>query len=92
MRERVPLVDLIRGERCAVSIHPACAIDYLEWSGKVGEPGGVYDRPGILRGSLLCCKCFDEYLPYAPDDDNPGDTANGGLYETRVGGAAVVGY
>ena len=27
MRERIPLVDLIRCERCAVSIHPACAID-----------------------------------------------------------------
>ena len=54
---------MIRCERCAVGIHPACAIDYSEWSGKVGEPGGLYDRLEILRGSLLCCKCFDEYLP-----------------------------
>ena len=58
---------------------------YSEWSGKAGEPGGLYDRRGILRGSLLCCKCFDEYLPYASDDD-PGDTANEGLYETRIMG------
>ena len=84
-RERKSLVDLTRCERCAVGIHPACAVDYSEWSGKVGEPGGLYDRRGIIRGPLLCCKCFDEYLPYAPDDD-PGGTVNGGLYETCVGG------
>ena len=47
--------------------------------------GGLYGKLGIHRGSLFCCKCFDEHLPYAPDDD-PGDTACGGLYETRVGG------
>ena len=40
-RERMSLVDLIRCERCAVGIHLACAIDYSEWSGKVGEPGGA---------------------------------------------------
>ena len=78
-------MDLVRFERCAVGTHPACAVDYSEWSGKVGEPGGYYDRRGILRKPLLCCKCFDEYLPYAPDDD-PDDTANDGLYDTRAGG------
>ena len=62
--ERKSLVDLVRCERCAVGIHPACAVDYSEWSGKVGEPGGYFDRRDILRGALLCCKCFDEYLPY----------------------------
>ena len=73
-------------QREEVCIHPACAINYSEWTGKVSEPGGVYDRSGILRGSLLCCKCFDEFLPYTPEDD-PGGTAHGGLYETRrVGG------
>ena len=41
-RERKSLVDLVRCERCAVGIHPACAVDYSEWSGKVGEPGGYY--------------------------------------------------
>ena len=40
-RERMPLVGLIRCGRCAVGIHPACAIDYSEWPGKVGEPGGA---------------------------------------------------
>ena len=39
-RERKSLVDLVRCERCAVGIHPACAVNYSEWSGKVGEPGG----------------------------------------------------
>ena len=38
-RERISLIDLIRCERCAVGTHPACAIDYSEWPGKVGEPG-----------------------------------------------------
>ena len=68
-RERKSLVDLVRCERCAVGIHPACAVDYSEWSGKVGEPGGYYDRRGILRGALLCCKCFDDHLPYVWADD-----------------------
>ena len=41
-REWMPLVvGMIRCERYAVGIHPACAIDYTEWSGKVGEPGGA---------------------------------------------------
>jgi len=35
------LIDLIRCERCAVGIQPACTIDYSEWPGKVGEPGGL---------------------------------------------------
>ena len=48
-RERKSLVDLVRCERCAVGIHPACAVDYSEWSRKVGEPGGYYDRRDILR-------------------------------------------
>ena len=39
-RERKSLVDLVRCERCAVGIHPACAVDCSEWSGKVVEPGG----------------------------------------------------
>ena len=39
-RERKSLVELVRCERCAVGIHPACAVDYSEWSGKLGEPGG----------------------------------------------------
>ena len=81
----MPLVDLVRCGRCAVGIHPACAIDYSEWSDGPGKPGGLYDKPDIHRGSLLCCKCFDEHLPYAPDDD-PGGTVCGGLYEARVGG------
>ena len=68
-RERRPLVDLVRCERCAVGIHPACAVDYSEWSGKVGEPGGRYDNRDVLRGALLCCKCFDDHLPYAWADD-----------------------
>ena len=34
-RTRVSLVNLVRCERCAVGIHPACAVDYSEWSGKV---------------------------------------------------------
>ena len=38
-------------------------------------PGGGYDKLDIHRGSLLCCKRFDEHLPYAPDDD-PGGTAH----------------
>ena len=59
---RVPLVDMIRCERRSVSTHPACAIDYSEWSGKVGEPGGLYGKLDIRKGSLLCCKCFDEHL------------------------------
>ena len=63
-RERKSLVDLVRCERCAVGVHHACAVDYSEWSGKVGEPGGYFDRRDILRGALLCCKCFDEYHPY----------------------------
>ena len=84
-RERKSLVDLARCERCAVGIHSACAVDYSEWSCKVVEPRGLYDRRAILRGSLLCRKWFDEYLPYAPDDD-PGDgTVNGGLYEAVFG-------
>ena len=83
-RERKSLVDLVRCERCAVGIHPVCAVDYSEWSGKVGEPGGYYDRRDILRGGLLCCKCFDEYLPYVFADD-PESTENGGTYESRVG-------
>ena len=41
-RERKSLVDLVRCERCAVGIHPACAVDYSEWPGKVGELGGYY--------------------------------------------------
>ena len=52
-RERKSLVDLVRCERCAVGIHPACAVDYSEWSGKVCEPGGYFGRRGILRGALL---------------------------------------
>ena len=40
-RERKSLVGLIRCERCAVGIHPACAVDYSEWTGKAGEPGGA---------------------------------------------------
>ena len=49
-RERMSLVDLIRCERCAVGIHPACAIDCSEWSGKVGEPGGcTIARSGLVR-------------------------------------------
>ena len=52
-RERKSLVDLVRCERCAVGIHPACAVDYSEWSGKVCEPGGYFDRRGILKGALL---------------------------------------
>ena len=68
-RTRESLVDLVRCERCAVGIHPACAVDYSEWSGKVGEPGGYYDRRDILRGNLLCCKCFDDHLPYVWADD-----------------------
>ena len=68
-RERRPLVDLVRCERCAVGIHPACAVDYSEWSGKAGEPGGRYDNRDVLRGALLCCKCFDDHLPYAWADD-----------------------
>ena len=79
-------MDLVRCERCAVGIHPACAVDYSEWSGKVGEPGGYYDRRDILRGALLCCKCFDEYLPYAFEDD-PESTANGG--KRRLGLGAI---
>ena len=47
-RERKSLVDLVRCERCAVGIHPACAVDYSGWSGKVGEPGGYYDRPPAI--------------------------------------------
>ena len=39
--ERKSLVDLVRCERCAVGIHPACAVDYSEWSGSVAEPGGL---------------------------------------------------
>ena len=34
-RERKSLVGLVRCERCAVGVHPACAVDYSEWSGKV---------------------------------------------------------
>ena len=66
---------------------PACAIDYSEWwSGGPGKPrGGLYDKLDTHRGSRLCYKCFADHLPYAPADD-PGDTARGGLYETRVGG------
>ena len=85
---RVPLVDLMRCGRFAVGMHPTCAIDYSEWSGGPGTPRGAVRQarhPQVHRGSLLCCKCFDEHLPYAPDDD-PGDTACSGLYETRVGG------
>ena len=78
-RPRMPLADLIRCERCAVGIRPACAIGYSDWSGGPGKPGRLYGKLVILRmGSLLCCKCFDDYLPYAPDDD-PGDTACSGL-------------
>ena len=36
----MPLADLIRCERCAVGIHPACAIDYSAWSGGPGKRGG----------------------------------------------------
>ena len=52
---RIPLADLIRCKRCVVGIHPACAIDYSEWPGGAGKPGGVYDKLDIHRGSLLCC-------------------------------------
>ena len=48
-----------------------------------GRESGVF---ALLWGSLVFCKCFGDHLPYAPDDD-PGETACGGLYETRVGGA-----
>ena len=83
-RERKSLVDLVRCERCAVGVHPACAVDYSEWSGKVGEPRRYFDRRDILRGGLLCYKCFDEYLPYVWTDD-PESTANGGTYKPREG-------
>ena len=59
--------------------------------GLASQGGCMYDKLDISRGSLLCCKCFDGHLLYAPDDD-PGDTACKGLYETRVGGAAMVGH
>ena len=75
---------LVRCEICAVGVHLACAVDCSEWSGKVGEPGGYFDRRDILRGALLCCKCFDEYLPYVWADE-PESTANGGTYESREG-------
>ena len=61
---RMPLRDLIRCERCSVGIHPACAIDDSEWSGGPGKPRGLYDKLNIRRRSLLCCKCFDDHLPY----------------------------
>ena len=78
-------IELVRCERCAVGIHPACAVDYSEWSGKLGEPGGYYDNRDILRGALLCCKCFDEHLPYvwADDPDHNPDTV---IRETRESG------
>ena len=81
-RERKSLVELVRCERCAVGIHPACAVDYSEWSGKLGEPGGYYDNRDILRGALLCCKCFDEHLPYVWVDD-PDHDPDTDIRETR---------
>ena len=39
--ERKSLVGLVRCERCAVGIHPAYAVGYSEWSGKVGSRGGT---------------------------------------------------
>ena len=63
-------------------IHPACAVDYSEWSGKVGEPGGYYDNRDILRGALLCCKCFDDHLPYVWADD-PDHNPDVDIRETR---------
>ena len=41
---RIPLADLIRCERCAVGIHPACAIDHSEWSGGPRSSGCLYDK------------------------------------------------
>ena len=80
--ERKSLVELVRCERCAVGIHPACAVDYSEWSGKLGEPGGYYDNRDILRGALLCCKCFDDHLPYVWADD-PDHNPDTDIRETR---------
>ena len=61
---------------------PACAVDYSEWPGKVGEPGGYYDRRDILRGALLCCKCFDDHLPYVWADD-PDHNPDADIREIR---------
>ena len=41
-----------------------------------------YDNRDILRGALLCCKCFDEHLPYVWVDD-PDHDPDTDIRETR---------
>ena len=87
LEERKGMCELTRCERCAVSIYVGCAIEYSHHTGSPNHPCCLYAKCDVLRGALLCSKCFDEFLPYCEDDD-PGDTKNGGFYDTRPGGVS----
>ena len=63
---------MTRCERCAVSIHVACAVEYSCYAGRARSCS--YGKRDVQRGSLLCSKCFDEFMPY--HDDDSGDAAN----------------
>ena len=69
LEERGGMSELTRCERCAVAIHVACAIEYSHHTGTPSHPCCLYERRDVQRGSLLCSKCFDEFLPYCGDDD-----------------------
>ena len=70
-RERRPLVDLVRCERCAVGIHFRCAQDHALAHGD--KCHGYYRPKDVATKSGLCYDCWSTYKPYMDESDEDED-------------------